>query len=200
MSQIKLLYNKMTNRCNGITLKGKCCLRKITLPEIYCYAHKPKNTNCEINIIGECPICFSEIDDAEANKTKIACGHICCFDCLTKLRQLTCPLCRGSLDGLDVNILNNINNNIKKDKEENVERLHQELVRTNNVHGALATMIESFIERFIINDLPNLNTEVHLVFNIFTGENLTLSNEELQRYIDVRGNVGVIIYSIVPTR
>jgi len=185
----------MMNRCSGITLKGKSCLRKITLPETYCYAHKPIKI-----IVGECPICFNEINNVEADKTKLRCNHICCLDCLSKLRQLTCPLCRGSLDGLDIEILNKINDNVKHDKEEAVERLHQELVRTNNFHEFLAPMIENFIERFIINNLADINTQVNLIFNILTGENLILSNEELERYIAVRGEDGVIIYSILPPR
>ena len=67
----------------------------------------------------ECPICL----DKESDSHVIPCGHMFCFDCIQKLNDRKCPLCRTIISGVkehpefhfaenNINIINNINNEI----------------------------------------------------------------------------------------
>ena len=39
----------------------------------------------------ECPVCYEVLDDS---KIKLKCGHIFHLNCLLKLENYTCPMCR----------------------------------------------------------------------------------------------------------
>lgn len=50
----------------------------------------------------ECMVCFSPVNDT--NDCQLACKHLLCFGCLTKLVNNTCPMCRRTLSSKLPNI------------------------------------------------------------------------------------------------
>jgi hypothetical protein len=83
-------------RCQGYNKHGKKCRTRIKNSEIYCCpSHKPKNHE---DILEECNICCSELNNSELKILK--CGHAHHRSCLVAWMDTTrdsipeCPLCR----------------------------------------------------------------------------------------------------------
>ena len=93
----------MDNICNGFTKSGIKCTKR-TKDKKYCYLHKDQELVIRLNlskiklvnnIIGDCSICFEnilKIDDSE-----LECKHIFHINCIKKLRDNRCPVCRSDL-------------------------------------------------------------------------------------------------------
>ena len=149
------------NTCKSLTIKGKKC-RKKTKGE-FCHLHKVKNIvnsasdllkSSKINNLGifyakdsiepvECPICFEEIEKEDVNKTILKCGHIHCINCISSLRNLSCPMCRGPLElkygKFDKNITDSINKNIVDDREAEELRTRNALIAQFGVESNFMT-------------------------------------------------------------
>ena len=64
-------------------------------------------------MILECIICL----ESKFYVSKTSCNHNLCIDCLFKLKQMTCPMCRKDLSNELPNIVkDNIMRNIDKNK------------------------------------------------------------------------------------
>lgn len=169
--------------CSGKTQIGKQCCRRVKLPNHYCYDHKSQ----EVKIIkGDCSICLCEVEQKEDCELK--CNHIHHIDCLKGLRQLKCPVCRAPLEGnrLDKKTINNIKQNIEKDKKEKeaeqleaTRRFISDLLRNENAEDGELSDDDSF-------DLDDLD---HLLYH-FMMDHPELRPEQVSIR---RTNIGIFI-------
>ena len=114
---------KVKNYCKGTTKAGQDC-KLVVRKGNYCRYHyaqekdndKNKNNNNKNDNNSEliednseeCIICF----DKKNNMMKTICGHEFCKDCICKITNDLCPMCRN-------NIINDINK-IKEDKNKEI--------------------------------------------------------------------------------
>lgn len=124
--------------CKGHTLKGKKCKKKTK--DEYCHLHKVAKAigvvvdtvEVKEHSVIECPICFEEILQKDVKNTILKCGHIHCMDCISSLRTLSCPMCRGPLELKEGNfsdkIIEKINKNIKDDRDAEELRNREALI------------------------------------------------------------------------
>lgn len=123
--------------CKGHTLKGKKCKKKTK--DEYCHLHKVVKAIGDIvdNIDAvkdsiECPICFDEIPQKDIKNTILKCGHINCIGCISSLRKLSCPICRGPLELKEGKfcdkIIEKINKTIKDDRDAEELRNREALI------------------------------------------------------------------------
>ena len=73
--------------------------------------HKNSNKKNDSQDLNECPICLDKKSDIHISP----CGHMFCFDCIKKLKDRKCPICRNNIRGIREHpefhfVENNVNN------------------------------------------------------------------------------------------
>ncbi len=112
--------------CQGITLSGKQCHRKIKNQQ-YCYQHRKTLQSGITKYIQtkpkECIICCESL----ANQRRaLACGHWIHKICIIESAKAECPICRTKLN-LGTRALNRIDKLAKKRVAEYLEEEEEEL-------------------------------------------------------------------------
>ena len=105
----------------------------------------PKELNNKKNVSQEsnlCPICLDKKNEIHVNP----CGHMFCFDCIKKLTNRKCPICRADMVG--------IKEHPEFKFEENIQNIQQ--------------------PRRIVNAIPNANN--NMLNNILNNERLLERN------------------------
>ncbi len=113
--------------CQGITLSGKPCHRKIK-NQLYCYQHRRALQSSGIIQYRqtkplECIICCESL----ANQRRaLACGHWIHNICILESAKAECPICRSKLN-LGKRATNHIDKLAKKREAEYIEEEEEEL-------------------------------------------------------------------------
>tara|TARA_Y100000748_G_scaffold174411_2_gene145966 strand:+ start:595 stop:1017 length:423 start_codon:yes stop_codon:yes gene_type:complete len=97
----------------------------------------------------ECPVCFRTLHDTI--RTTPPCGHTVCLQCLLRLRQRACPLCRADLR----------RHFASEEEEESAEGegATTSPLATNPLLAAYGNAPASFISR-LLRQPPSTNTDV----------------------------------------
>lgn len=106
------------HKCNKILSSGKYCRRRQRAFGM-CALHIPKNMEIE------CCICYGKSD----LKNILCCNHCICMECVTKLRDTKCPVCRTPLCGKFVTskIIKAINQRKEEDRIEREQSISHSL-------------------------------------------------------------------------
>ena len=177
----------MSTQCNGYTLKGDRCKKKILTSSLgqYCCTHTDQKNNkfvpthkqisCVNNVkfdislnligyqpIGECSICCDNV--YEINNSDLECGHIFHIECIKTLRNPTCPCCRANLKSTKITTkdLLNMKERQIKDTQENNNILIEDYLRDNEELSVplpiyQTTESNSYIDDEILNSILSLS-------------------------------------------
>ena len=89
----------------------------------------------------ECPICFEDND-----LFPLSCLHLIHLDCVKNLISMDCPICSAPLSNIPEEIKTNIEENIRKYKEEMEEEerraLQEEIERRNELISSMELIIQ----------------------------------------------------------
>lgn len=117
--------------CHGITEKGKPCTRHVAKGKgEYCWMHNHQVASAsssqdpvpETVTMIECCICLEErCRDDQLTE----CQHAVCVDCLNRLQQLSCPMCRRDLV-LNFTGKQRIMDNIKKNRNRMIAEVRRQ--------------------------------------------------------------------------
>lgn len=170
--------------CHGITGKGKPCTRHVAKGKgEYCWMHNHQVANAsssnepipETVTMIECCICLEErCRDDQLTE----CQHAVCIDCLNRLRQSSCPICRRDLV-LNFNGKQRIMDNIKKNR-------NRMIAESRRQHEAAARSIQAEQEVILPqrNILPPSRPDIiqeHRPINISHPHNDAIPIEEQRR-------------------
>lgn len=140
-------------KCQGITLNGCECNRKVTGD--YCFQHANKFFSPRPE---ECPVCYESISE---QKRPLECGHWIHKQCIVESAKAECPICRCKLQ-MGKRDLNKIEKLAKKRKTEDLEEEEEEL--RNNLSNQITYLIApALIERInqIVGNLLNENDDIN---------------------------------------
>lgn len=146
----------MSGLCQGQTLKGAPCTKRVKLPAIYCHNHKDqafqkkevkevKEEKVEVKeekkIMGDdCAICCCEVEVND--DCGLVCGHPFHLECLKQVRKPECPVCRGTITGskLDIKMVNDIHTKQDNDANERIEEQERFARRMQEQMGGMGGM------------------------------------------------------------
>jgi hypothetical protein len=157
----------MSNVCQGKTLKGLPCSKRIKGSAIFCHNHRDQQfkeveKKKEIKVIpvvktveekieekivekkilsDDCAICMCEVevnDDCE-----LRCKHPFHLECIKQLHEPKCPVCRGTLEGskLDDRTLNKITTKQQEDQKERDDDVNRRVEEIQRRQRALLNMM-----------------------------------------------------------
>lgn len=130
--------------CNGITLSGKRCNRKVKDGCEFCYQH--------INVYRQtkpstCIICYEPLTDV---LKPLICGHWIHTECIIQSGKAQCPICRKELElkNRDMRRLERI---ARERREELIAEEQEELRRNldENIPPVLRERIEELVQKIL---------------------------------------------------
>jgi hypothetical protein len=124
--------NEPPSTCQGKLLNGNKCSRKVNKCKQFCYQHDPtkkdkdKNEK-EVKEKIECCICY------EKNISKqdmMTCNHSVCKDCLEKMEDDRCPMCRQEMKGklMTSSMIRKLKNKREKFARNQTNTFHQQII------------------------------------------------------------------------
>lgn len=114
------------NICEGTTLKGKKCSRKVS-NGLFCGQHKVQ-CKPEKQFVEEkpddCPVCCEIFTETDKH---LECGHWVHLDCVRKSMRAECPICRKPVRHLDERTMCEI----EQRRTQTINELHEEEYERN---------------------------------------------------------------------
>lgn len=145
--------------CQGITLSGNQCHRKIK-DQTYCYQHRPTETNKKYiqPKPDECCVCCESL---KTQKRPLSCGHWIHTSCIISSAKAECPVCRTKLT-LNKRAMNKINRLARKRKAEELAEEEEELRMElqYQVADLIAPALQERIQD-VIGNLLNENDDIN---------------------------------------
>jgi hypothetical protein len=129
------IQSRSGDKCSGMTKAGKRCKKKANKTG-YCHLHIPKSDskcviegkvvdNCKME---DCSICY----ETNVNENEMLnCKHYVCKECISKLRDDRCPMCRQKLSGklITNKIISNIRSRKYIDIQDRLETVSRNYIR-----------------------------------------------------------------------
>lgn len=153
---------KKLKKCTYI--KGsRRCLKKVSNLEDRCVYHQRIPQDKIFN--SDCPICLESINQ-DLEIFKIDCGHIYHMDCMKGMTKMECPTCRSPIENFDKDMIEIVNINADRIRQENEIENFRDLFQTFGGQNLILNISDSINNMEELDDssedehIQTLSTEV----------------------------------------
>ncbi len=106
--------SSLIKKCSHITA-GMKCLRRVGINSDRCIYHKIQKVTIPIYYNTECPVCLNELNTTHH---VLECNHAMHLKCMENMIALECPVCRAPISWLPGDLIERININSSKNKQD----------------------------------------------------------------------------------